>query len=223
MLEKVLRDYPHDAIHRPTDFQYRKPIDIQVPTKNEIILLNRINANHSHWTYTRQTFTSADELVRVSDFLPFYEHLLVHKQMHIPRSPSVGPLRQSLPQPRQSAELSVNQPVNMSHGIHKSANLSREPTSRDRSSSTTVALPRERTHSLTPKLIPTSSTVVCSSQPVPPSASSSRFLQHSSKQAHQQPSLSPDEHLTVISLKDIDNSTTSGKENGGKVFMYLTQ
>ncbi|CAF0853849.1 unnamed protein product [Adineta ricciae] len=209
MLEKILRDYPNDAIHHPTDFQYRKPIDLYVPTTNEIILLNRINANHSHWTYTRQTFTSADELVRVSDFLSFYEHLLVHKQMHIPRAPSVGSLRQILPQPRQSAELPVDQSVNMSNGIRKSANLLREATSRERSPSTAMALPRERTLSLAPKLIPTASTVVHSSQPVPPSASSSRFLQHSSKQAHERSSLSSNEQLAVISLKDIDNSTIS--------------
>src|SRR5579871_4542652 len=105
MLHKLLPEYPEDFIRRSSCYKYGKPIDLYATTANEIDLLNRINAHHSHWQYSRQPFTSTDELVRVLDFLPFYEHLrLFAKSTAIPRNPSAGSLRPILPQPQQTIQ-----------------------------------------------------------------------------------------------------------------------
>ena len=62
-------------ILRSEHYGYSPPIDLFSATPNEVELLNRINAHHAHWAYSRQSFTTLDRLVRVADFLPFFEHL----------------------------------------------------------------------------------------------------------------------------------------------------
>ncbi|CAF0857218.1 unnamed protein product [Rotaria sordida] len=112
MLRKLLADYPEDIIRRSAYYQYRKPIALYVATSNELELLNRINSQHSHWTYSRQPFTVADELVRVSDFLPFYEYLRISfKPTSIPSTTSTGSFRPILPQTtKQSLDFDFNMP-----------------------------------------------------------------------------------------------------------------
>ena len=75
MLRKILPDYPQDLFYRTNQYQYRKTIELYNITTCEIELLNRINSHHARWAYTQQPFTAMDEIVRVSDFLPFYDHL----------------------------------------------------------------------------------------------------------------------------------------------------
>jgi len=107
MLRKLLPDYPEDFIRRSFQYQYRKMIDIYSVTPSEIELLNRINGHHSRWTYSRQPFTKADEIVRVSDFLPYYEHLRHGlKPASTPSNVTVHTLRQLLPQSQQTVQRS---------------------------------------------------------------------------------------------------------------------
>ena len=68
MLRKLLPDYPEDVIRRAFHYQYKKSIDLYTVTAYEVELLNRINAQHSRWAYSKQPFTALDEIVRVSDF-----------------------------------------------------------------------------------------------------------------------------------------------------------
>lgn len=94
MLHKLLPGYPEDFIRRSSSYDYRKPIDLYISTSNELALLNKINIHHCHGDYSRSTFTVADQLVRVSDFLPFYEHLrLYDKSPSISRALSIGSLK----------------------------------------------------------------------------------------------------------------------------------
>ena len=107
MLRKLLSDYPEDAIRRSLQYHYLKPIPIYSVTLCEIELLNRINGHHSRWTYSRQPFTQSDELVRVSDYLPFYEHLRHgHKSASTPSNNTVHHLRNLLPQNPQPVQRS---------------------------------------------------------------------------------------------------------------------
>ncbi|CAF2999781.1 unnamed protein product [Rotaria sp. Silwood2] len=110
MLRKLLAEYPEDIIRRSGYYQYRKPIPLYAATSNELALLNRINTQHSHWAYSRQPFTIADELVRVSDFLPFYEYLrLSFKPTSISQTTSTNLLRPILPQAtKQSSDFNFN-------------------------------------------------------------------------------------------------------------------
>lgn len=100
MLRKLLPDYPEDAVRRSLQYHYLKPIPVYPVTLCEIELLNRINGHHSRWTYSRQPFSQIDELVRVSDFLPFYEHLRNgHKPTSTASNVGMHTLRQPQPQP----------------------------------------------------------------------------------------------------------------------------
>jgi hypothetical protein len=109
MLRKLLPDYPEDVIRRPFQYQYRKLIDVYSVTKYEVELLNRINSHHSRWTYSQQPFTKQDEIIRVSDFLPFYEHL-----RHASKSASnLSTLRQLLPQSQQNVQRTSDLMSNM--------------------------------------------------------------------------------------------------------------
>jgi hypothetical protein len=102
MLRKLLPDYPEDVIRRSFHYQYRRPIDVYSVTTYEVELLNRINSHHSRWAYSRQLFTKLDEIVRVSDFLPYYEHL----RQGFKSASDLSALRQLLPQPQQTAQRS---------------------------------------------------------------------------------------------------------------------
>jgi hypothetical protein len=140
MLHKLLPDYPEDVIRRSSYYQYRKPVDSYIPTLNELDLLNRINAHHARWAYSRQSFTATDELVRVSDFLPFYEYLrLVFKTPPIPRSTSSASLRPILPQPQQSPDFVVN----TSNTARRNSTVSVATTSIQIQPYATSELPRE--------------------------------------------------------------------------------
>ena len=98
MLHKLLPGYPEDFIRHSSYYQYRKPIDLYIATSNELLLLNNINVHHCHGNFSRNPMTVIDQLVRVSDFLPFYEHLLSHnKSSSIPRATSIGSLKSALP------------------------------------------------------------------------------------------------------------------------------
>ncbi|UJR31309.1 hypothetical protein I4U23_018807 [Adineta vaga] len=188
MLHKLLPDYPEDVIRRSSYYQYRKPIDLYVATPNELKLLNRINAHHAHWAYTRQPFTAADELVRVSDFLPFYEHLrLVHKSTHIPRAPSVGSLRPILPQTQQSTERSLNSVPNMP-----------------------VPLPSLTPTQATPTTLRPARLLKQNAELLPPS---SQFSQYPSTQLQKALSSSSNQLSTPIVSNNISNSTNSVMSN----------
>ena len=102
MLRKLLSEYPEDVIHRSPHYRYHYPIDLYSVTSYESDLLNRINSHHSRWAYTRQAFTANDELVRVADFLPFYEHLR-HRfnSVSLPSNAPNTASRQPLPQTSQ--------------------------------------------------------------------------------------------------------------------------
>jgi hypothetical protein len=107
MLRKLLPDYPDDVIRRSFQYQYKRAIDSYTVTACEVELLNRINSHHSRWTYSRQPFTALDEIVRVSDFLPFYEHLRHGiKAASSLSNVTVHTLRQLLPQAQQIVQRS---------------------------------------------------------------------------------------------------------------------
>ena len=121
MLHKLLPDFPEDVIRRSSSYQYRKPIDLYVATSNELDLLNKINTHHCHWEFSRERFTIADELVRVSDFLPYYEHLrLLIKTSATLRTPSTNPPRTPLPQSQQTMQRSPDFVVQMSNAARAS-------------------------------------------------------------------------------------------------------
>ena len=114
MLRKILPDYPEDAVRRSLHYHYLKPIPVYPVTLCEIELLNRINGHHSRWTYSRQPFSQIDELVRVSDFLPFYEHLRNgHKPTSTASNVGMHTLRQLLPQTQQT----VQRPADFMNGV----------------------------------------------------------------------------------------------------------
>lgn len=98
MLRKLLPDYADDVIHHAIQYQYRKQIPIYNLTKNEMELINRINSHHCRWSYARQPFTLNDELVRIADFLPFYEHLRHGGARTMPMHANATPVRPVMPQ-----------------------------------------------------------------------------------------------------------------------------
>jgi hypothetical protein len=121
MLHKLLPEYPEDFIRRSSSYQYRKPIDLYVATSSELDLLNKINTHHCHWEYSRERFATTDQIVRVSDFLPFYEHLRLYvKAPPTPRTTSTSSLRPILPQPQQSMQRSPDFVVHMSNAVRAS-------------------------------------------------------------------------------------------------------
>ena len=102
MLRKLLPEYPEDVIRRAPHYQYQHPIDLHYVTSHESDLLNRINSHHSRWAYARQAFTVIDELVRVVDFLSFYEHLrYCFKSASHQQITTTNGLRQPVPPPPQ--------------------------------------------------------------------------------------------------------------------------
>lgn len=78
MVLKLLPDFPEDVIYRAAYYRFWEKIELCKATQSEVDLLNRINAHHSSWAYSRQPFTASTELVSVSDFLRFFEHLRLH-------------------------------------------------------------------------------------------------------------------------------------------------
>jgi hypothetical protein len=120
MLRKVLPEYPEDVIRCSSQFHYRISIDLYNITLREIELLNRINTHHSRWAYTRQPFTALDEIVRVSDFLPFYHHLRqnVTTGSTVPYATN-NTSRSSLPQtaqPHKRSNTSITNPSLLTRG-----------------------------------------------------------------------------------------------------------
>ena len=205
MLHKLLPEYPEDAVHRSSYYQYRKPIDLYVPTPNEVKLLNIINAHHSHWVYSRQPLTSSDELVRVSDFLPFYEHLRsAHTSTHIPRTSSVGSSRQILHSVQQPIERPLGLVEHTPNGVRRPSSLSHVPTPIQRSFSSASDLSRDRALSL--------------SRPVPlaPVAlRSSRLSKRNTPACHssQCPSTPLQQLLATTSSSGAVNSINTGKKS----------
>ncbi|CAF4325461.1 unnamed protein product, partial [Adineta steineri] len=95
-------------------YQYRKTIDLYSVTACEVELLNRINSQHSRWAFSRQPFTALDEIVRVSDFIPFYEYLRHGtKSTSAVSNVTVHTLRQLLPQPQQTVQRASENVINM--------------------------------------------------------------------------------------------------------------
>ncbi|CAF3938790.1 unnamed protein product [Adineta steineri] len=114
MLRKILPEYPEDIIRRAYQYQYRKTIDLYSVTACEVELLNRINSQHSRWAFSRQPFTALDEIVRVSDFIPFYEYLRHGtKSTSAVSNVTVHTLRQLLPQPQQTVQRASENVINM--------------------------------------------------------------------------------------------------------------
>ncbi|UJR15425.1 hypothetical protein I4U23_002370 [Adineta vaga] len=114
MLRKILPDYPEDIIRRSYQYQYRKTIDLYSVTACEVGLLNRINSHHSRWAFSRHPFTALDEIVRVSDFYPYYEHLRSLKSPPVISNATIHTLRQLLPQPtpQQNVQRASNPMIN---------------------------------------------------------------------------------------------------------------
>lgn len=130
MLHKQLPDYPKDVIRYSASFQYRKPIDLFVATPNEIELLNKINAHHCHWTYSREPFINGDELVRVLDFLPFYEHLRLYwKSLPGPQITPTSLSRSNISQAQSSMQRSPDFIVNLSNTNRRNSYASTATTS----------------------------------------------------------------------------------------------
>jgi hypothetical protein len=216
MLNKLLHEYPEDVIRRSSYYQYRKPIDLYLATSNELELLNRINVHHSNWTYSGQPFTITDELVRVSDFLPFYEHLrLFCKPSPIPRTPSTGSLRQILPQPQKSMQRSPDFVVNMANTVRGNSNTPVATTSIQTQPYTASETPREKIPSVPRPIAPAPFAL----RPQrPPKNGAQQFAarqasQHPSTQSQQQslPPSSTQQPLSPSSSSTI-NSTNTGKE-----------
>lgn len=119
MLRKLLPDYPEDVINHSVKYQYPCRIHNYNLTNNEVNLINRINSHHSRWTYSRQPFTLDDRLVRVSDYLPFYEHLRFGRRTvsahpnTATTTTTTNALRQLLPQSHQSVQRSNEYMSNM--------------------------------------------------------------------------------------------------------------
>jgi hypothetical protein len=125
MLRKILPDYPEDVIRRSLQYQYRKTIDLYSVTACEVELLNRINSQHSRWAYSQQPFTALDEIVRVSDFLPFFEHLRHgSKSKPVLSNITVHTLRQLLPQAQQIVQRSSDNMMNMPSIIQRPSTTS---------------------------------------------------------------------------------------------------
>jgi len=217
MLNKLLHEYPEDVIRRSSYYQYRKPIDLYLATSNELELLNRINVHHSNWAYSGQPFTITDELVRVSDFLPFYEHLrLLCKPSPIPRTPSTGSLRPILPQPQKSMQRSPDFVVNMTNTVRRNSNAPVATTSIQTQPYTPSESSRENIPSVPRPIAP----VPFALRPQrPPKNGAQQFsarqpLQHPSTQPQQQslpPSSSTQQPLAPTS-SSITNSTNTGKQ-----------
>ena len=105
MLRSLLRDYPDDVMRRPTYYQYGTKIDVYNVTYYEVELLNRINNHHARRSYSQQPLTAIDEIVRVSDFLPFYEYLRQHvKSGSVALPAPTNILRPKAPQQAQAAQ-----------------------------------------------------------------------------------------------------------------------
>jgi hypothetical protein len=220
MLHKILPEYPEDIMRRSSHYQYRKPIDLYVATANEIELLNRINAHHSHWAYSRQPFTPNSELVRVSDFLPFYEHLrLFCKSTPIPRTASTGSLRSILPQPQQATQRSPDFVVHMSNATREHSAIPFATTPIQLQPYTASELPRENTSSVPRPIAPTPP----ASRLLQPTKYGAQLLAPSRqpkktppppppKQVHQQLPPPPAHQPIATTSSTSINSTDTGKE-----------
>jgi len=113
MLRGLLIDYPEDILRRSVQFQYHKTIDLYHVTSNEIELLNRINFQHARCFYSRQPFTALDEIVRVTDFFPFYEHLRLHFKSGTSALQAIDTVvRQLLPPTSTSLPIRRSAPIN---------------------------------------------------------------------------------------------------------------
>lgn len=222
MLHKLLHDYPEDVIHRSSHYQYRKPIDLYGATSNEIELLNYINTHHCHWTYSREPFTNKDELVRVLDFLPFYEHLRQFwKLSSTSHAPSTDPLRSVLPQPQQPQQSqqpqqrqqpmqgSLDFVVNVQKSIHRDSTLSRATAS--------IPIRPHIAPELSQRNIPSNPRPIAPiPRPMrPPTYGTHQFAARPSAiqlpQRKPAPSISA-QQLTAISSNSMLNSPNTGKE-----------
>jgi len=221
MLHQILHEYPEDVIRRSSYYQYRKQIDLYPATPNEIKLLNRINAHHCHWAYSRQPFTAMDELVRVTDFLPFYQHLrAVLKPTPIPRATSTGSLRPILPQTQQPTERSPDFVINKLNAVRGQSTVTpAAATSIQVQPCATSELPRENTLS-TPRLIAPSPSAPRPSRP-PKYVMQPLQLKHPLTQLQQQLPPPPSRQPIAISSTSIVKSKDAGKkyiENNFEVF-----
>ena len=105
MLRLLLCEYPDDVMRRPTYYQYGAKIDVYNVTYYEVELLNRINDQHARRSYSSQPLTAIDEIVRVSDFLPFYEYLRqAHKAGSTTAHAPATTVRPRLPHSAQGAQ-----------------------------------------------------------------------------------------------------------------------
>lgn len=211
MLHKLLPEYSEDFISRSSYYHYPKPIEMFDATRNEIELLNRINVQHAHWTYSRQPLTSGNVLVRVSDYLPFYEHLrlLLKSPPSKPRSTSIGSTRQIQPQPS-----SVQQSPDF---VVRTANTNRR--------NTCVVLPmrpQPAHESLSHNNTSSVRRPTAQRPPVLHSTPSSKYSMQPFEAARQvlqqELSLSTTGQPTVTQSNGIIHSTDTGKKKAGTLF-----
>jgi hypothetical protein len=202
MLHKLLPEYPEDFIRRSSSYQYRKPIDLYVATSNELDLLNKINTHHCHWEYSRERFTTTDELVRALDFLPFYEHLrLFVKVPPAGRTTSTNSLRPPLPQSQQAMQRPLDFVVQMPNTGHASIQAQAILTSQ---------LPRTDSIAVPRPIAPTSTTVM---RPVNPLTYDIQPLATARQSLQQQLASLPIQQSIPTSLNNTTNSKTTGKRS----------
>ncbi|CAM2704403.1 unnamed protein product [Rotaria socialis] len=206
MVHNLLAEYPKDIIRRASNYQYQRPIVLYAPTADEIVLLNKINSQHCNWAFSSSPFNFTDELVRVAEFLPFYEYLNVSAKT-TPGSQSTSEIQQAIqPLPAFHSSMSdslherLNPPV-----VTKSVPINRFSASE---------LPRnEKTSSVEIRTEPTTSAPYPSQLPKhdePPLTLLRQISQHPSTQS-QQNKLTPlpNKQQRVISSKAIINSTNT--------------
>ena len=181
MLHKLLPEYPEDFTRRSSYYQYRKPLDLYVATPNELLLLNKINVHHCHREYSSEPFTTADELIRVLDFLPFYDHLRLYaKNRPVPRTNSSSSVRSILPQSKQPVQRSPDFVVHMPNTILSNSTAPIATTSTPAQSFTTSQSSRAKSLSIPRQVAPVSpalSSARLSEYPAVPLATARQSLQ----------------------------------------------
>ena len=213
MLGKSLPDNPENIIRRAQFYNYGKKIELCRATPNEVELLNRINAHHSHWTYSQQPFTATTDLVNVSDFLPLLEYVRsFSKSQSVPRTAKTNLSR---PTPSQAGQTPLKSAEAMS-------NMVSTPRRQSAASFTVASLatrPFKSPESTTNESLPISRLPTSAHRPSRPLEKNKQALGSSKKtppQPRPQQVLVPSRTKSqsiVLSSNTSSNLTNTGNEN----------